>query len=323
MGSDGEGKIGQGAGATQPFEIAVIIPCYNEEVAIARTVDGFRKALPGARIYVFDNNSTDATAERAAAAGAVLGHEARPGKGNVIRRMFADVDADIYVLADGDATYDAGAAPEMVARLIDGRLDMVSGAREAAGGAAFRAGHRLGNRILTGLVQKLFSRSFEDMLTGYRVFSRRFVKSFPAISQGFEVETELTVHALQLRMPTDEIRTAYAARPEHSVSKLSTWADGFRILKMIGFLVKEEKPLQFFFGIALIAFLPSLAVFVSVFREFLATGEVARFPSLFVALSGFVIAALSIVCALILDTVSRGRREARHLRYLQYRAPGR
>ncbi len=309
--------------AIQPLaqDIAVLLPCYNEEAAIADTVAGFRAALPAARIYVFDNNSSDRTAEVARAAGAEVRFEPRPGKGNVIRRMFADIEADIYVLADGDATYEAAAAPALIARLVEGQLDMVSGARVSDETEAYRRGHRLGNRVLTGLVQRLFARSFNDMLTGYRVFSRRFVKSFPAISQGFEIETELTVHALQLRMPTEEMPTAYAARPENSVSKLSTWADGFRILKMIGFLVKEEKPLQFFLGIALIAFLPSLVVFLSVFREFLMTGEVARFPSLFVALSGFVIAALAVTCALILDTVSRGRREARHLRYLQIPGP--
>ena len=305
------------------YDIAVILPCFNEEAAIAATIEGFRQALPSARVFVFDNNSTDRTVENAAAAGALLGHEQRPGKGNVIRRMFADIDADIYVMADGDATYDAAAAPEMVARLIEGQLDMVSGARVSSQAEAYRRGHRLGNRVLTGLVQRLFSRSFDDMLTGYRVLSRRFVKSFPAISVGFEIETELTVHALQLRMPTEEMPATYSARPENSLSKLSTWGDGFRILRMIGFLVKEEKPLQFFFGVALIIFLPSLAVFLSVLREFLGTGEVARFPSLFVALSGLVIAALSVVCALILDTVSRGRREARHLTYLQHAAPRR
>ncbi len=302
-------------------DIAVILPCFNEEIAVAQTVEAFRSALPSARVYVFDNNSTDATASRAAQAGASVGYEMRPGKGNVIRRMFADVDADVYVLADGDATYDATAAPKMIARLITSNLDMVTGARLSRGTAAFRPGHRFGNRVLSGLVKRLFSRRFDDMLTGYRVLSRRFVKSFPALSRGFEIETELTVHALQLRMPAEEIGTEYSARPEHSNSKLSTFGDGFRILRMIGFLVKEEKPMQFFLGIALVVFLPSLVVCLSVFREFMTTGEVARFPSLFVALSGFVITALSITCALILDTVSRGRREARHLAYLQHRGP--
>lgn len=304
------------------FKIAVILPCYNEEVAIGQTVAEFRAALPGARIYVFDNNSTDATKARAAEAGAIVRSEEYQGKGNVVRRMFSDVEADVYILADGDATYDAAAAPAMVRLLIAGNLDMVNGARRHSDAAAYRRGHRFGNRMLTGLVQQIFSRGFDDMLSGYRVLSRRYVKSFPAASRGFEIETELTVHALELRMPTAEVQTAYRARPEHSRSKLSTVRDGFRIFRMIGFLVKEEKPLPFFSAVAAIVFLPSLAVFLSVLAEYFDTGLVARFPSLFVSLSGFVISALSLLCALILDTVSRGRRETRRLRYLDLPAPG-
>lgn len=298
--------------------VAVILPCYNEEAAIEATVQAFRAALPGADIYVFDNGSSDHTVDVARAAGALIGYEAAPGKGNVIRRMFADVEADIYVLADGDDTYDAAAAPDMIARLVEGNLDMVNGARVSHEVAAYRAGHRLGNHLLTGLVQWLFSRRFGDMLSGYRVFSRRFVKSFPAVSRGFEIETELTVHALQLRMPVDEVQTNYRARSEASQSKLSTFSDGFRILRMIAFLVKEEKPLPFFLSVAGAVFVPSLVQFISVFREFLQTGLVDRFPTLFVSLSGFVIAAMAVVSALILDTVARGRREARHLAYLGY-----
>lgn len=259
---------------------------------------------------------------RAAEAGAIVRSEGYQGKGNVVRRMFADVEADIYVMADGDATYDAAAAPAMVRRLIADNLDMVNGARRHSDAAAYRAGHRFGNRLLTGLVRQVFSRRFEDMLSGYRVFSRRYVKSFPAMSRGFEIETELTVHALELRMPTAEVETDYRARPENSASKLSTYRDGFRILRMIGFLVKEEKPLMFFSWLAALVFFPSLAVFLSILSDFFATGAVARFPSLFVALSGFVISALSLVCALILDTISRGRRETRRLRYLALPAPG-
>lgn len=304
------------------LRIAVILPCYNEEIAIGQTVAEFRAALPGAVVHVYDNNSTDATARRAAEAGAVVRQEAYQGKGNVVRRMFADVEADVYVMADGDATYDAAAAPAMVQRLIAQNLDMVNGARRHSDTAAYRAGHRFGNRLLTGLVQMVFSRRFEDMLSGYRVFSRRYVKSFPAMSQGFEIETELTVHALELRMPVAEMVTDYRARPANSASKLSTFRDGFRILRMIGFLVKEEKPLQFFSAAALVVFVPSLIVFLSVLADYFATGQVARFPSLFAALSGFVIAALSLVCALILDTISRGRRETRRLRYLSLPAPG-
>ena len=303
------------------LRVAVILPCFNEEASIAETVAGFRAALPEAEIWVFDNNSTDRTIERSVAAGAMIGHEVRAGKGNVIRRMFADVEADVYVMADGDATYDPASAPGMIEALISGNLDMVNGARVTDQSAAYRSGHRFGNLVLTSLVQRLFSRRFSDMLSGYRVLSRRFVKSFPAVSRGFEIETELTVHALQLRMPVKEIETPYRARPEGSTSKLSTWADGFRILKMIAFLVKEEKPLPFFMSIAVGVAIPSLVQFISVFREFLITSEVARFPTLFVALSGFVIAAMATVSALILDTVSRGRREARHLAYLQLPGP--
>lgn len=302
------------------FEIAVILPCYNEEVAIGRTVEDFRAALPMARIYVFDNASTDRTAEVARAAGAIVEREPRAGKGNVVRRMFADVNADIYVLADGDATYDAASAPEMIRRLVDGKLDMVAGARVSGETGAYRRGHRLGNRLLTGLVHRLFSRRFDDMLTGYRVFSRRFVKSFPAASQGFEIETELTVHALYMRLPAEEVQTRYVSRPEDSHSKLSTYADGWRILRMIGFLLKEEKPMQFFSLLALAAFLPSAFVFGSVFLEFMETGLVARFPSLIVAVAGMILSMMSLVCGVILDTVARGRREARYMSYLQHDA---
>lgn len=300
------------------LRVAVILPCFNEEAEIAQTVQAFAAALPEAQIYVFDNGSTDRTIEIAREAGAIIGHETQPGKGNVIRRMFSDVEADIYVMADGDNTYDASAAPAMVSRLISGNLDMVNGARMSDEIHAYRAGHRFGNRMLTGLVQSLFSRRFGDMLSGYRVFSRRFVKSFPAVSRGFEIETELTVHALQLRMPVDEMPSKYAARSAGSSSKLSTYSDGFRILRMIAFLVKEERPLAFFLTVSGIVFLPSVIQFISVFTEFLETGLVERFPTLFVSLSGFVIAALAVVSALILDTVARGRREARHLAYLRY-----
>lgn len=303
------------------FEIAVILPCYNEEAAIGQTIQEFQKALPSAKIYVFDNNSTDSTAKVAEGAGAIVRQEYYQGKGNVVRRMFADVEADIYIMADGDATYDAAAAPKMVQRLISDNLDMVNGARQHTDAEAYRSGHRFGNWMLTKLVQLAFSRQFEDMLSGYRVFSRRYVKSFPAKSGGFEIETELTVHALELRMPTAEVMTEYKTRPENSTSKLSTYADGFRILRMIGFLVKEEKPLQVFSTLALVIAVPSAIIFASVLGEFFDTGKVARFPSLFVALSGFIISGGSMMCALILDTISRGRRESRHMRYLQFPSP--
>jgi len=303
------------------FSIAVILPCYNEEVAIAQTISEFKAAIPEATVHVFDNASSDKTIEIAIRAGAVVHKETYRGKGNVVRRMFSDVDADIYIMADGDATYDAAKAPEMVKHLIVNNLDMVNGARKHTEIEAYRPGHQFGNWMLTILVQIFFGKKFKDLLSGYRIFSRRFVKSFPAKSRGFEIETELTVHALQLRMPTDEIQTAYRARPEDSISKLSTYSDGLRILKMIGFLVKEERPLAFFTSLALVILIPSLFLFVSVLIEYFDTGAVARSPSLFVALSGFIISALSLVCALILDTISRGRREARHLLYLQFNAP--
>ncbi|MBU2963179.1 glycosyltransferase family 2 protein [Citreicella sp. C3M06] len=323
--ADGLGLLDAFAGRARRAEpdpqIAVILPCHNEAAAIAQTVQQFRAALPQARIYVYDNNSTDDTARIARDAGAIVRFEPRKGKGNVVRRMFADVEADIYVMADGDATYHAASAPAMISMLMDGKLDMVNGARISTDAAAYRAGHKFGNRLLSGLVQTLFARDFNDMLSGYRVFSRRFVKSFPALSQGFEIETELTVHSLQLRMPAGEVPTPYSARPENSNSKLSTYRDGWRILRMIGLLVKEEKPLQFFAGLAGLMALPSLAVFASIFAEFMETGLVARFPSLFVSLTGIGLAALSLVCAVILETVARGRREARYMTYLQIPGP--
>ena len=301
--------------------VAVLLPCRDEEAAIAQTVAAFRAALPEAEIYVYDNASGDRTAEVAAAAGAIVRREERPGKGHVVRRMFADVEADYYVLADGDATYDAASAPGMIDRARADALDMVAGARRHSDAAAYRRGHRFGNRLLTGLVQYVFERRFEDMLTGYRVFSRRFVKTFPATSRGFEIETELTVHALQMRLPCAETPTPYGARPEGSASKLSTIRDALRILRAIGFLAKEEKPLSVFAGAALVLALPSAVLFASVLAEYMATGLVPRLPSLVVATGGIGLAALSVVCALVLDTVARGRREARWLAYLSYGAP--
>jgi glycosyltransferase involved in cell wall biosynthesis len=306
---------------SMPPRVAVLLPCRDEEAAIGATVSAFRAALPEATVYVFDNASTDRTAEVARAAGAEVRHEARPGKGNVVRRMFADVEADIYVLADGDLTYDASAAPAMVETLRSQRLDMLVGVRRASQDAAYRRGHRLGNRLLTGLVQRLFGRRFEDMLSGYRVFSRRFVKTFPALSQGFEIETELTVHALQLRLPAAEVETAYAPRPEGSTSKLSTYRDAVRILRMIGMLAKEEKPMLAFGAVAALLFLPSAAMFTSVLLEFLRTDLVPRLPTLVVSVAGMGLAVMCLGCALVLDSVARGRREARHAAYLQHPAP--
>ncbi len=302
--------------------VAVLLPCYNEGAAIGQTVRGFRDALPDATVYVYDNNSADDTVERARAAGAVVRREPMQGKGHVVRRMFADVDADVYLMADGDATYEAAAAPRLVARLLDERLDMVVGARRSEVEAAYRLGHVFGNRLLTGLLARLFGRSFDDILSGYRVFSRRFVKSFPVLSQGFEIETEISVHALELRMPVAEELTAYAARPPGSVSKLSTWRDGWRILTTIATLYRYERPLSYFLIIAYTLLLLAAILGLPLFVTYAHTGLVPRLPTA-VAITGLVLlASLSGVCGLILDTVVRGRREVRRLAYLALPAPG-
>ena len=296
--------------------IAVLLPCYNEEAAIAQTVAGFRAALPDALIYVYDNHSRDRTREVAAAAGAIVRTERMQGKGHVVRRMFADVEADIYVMADGDATYDAAAAPALVARLIDEQLDMVVGARRSEVEEAYRRGHRWGNQLFTSILASLFGRSFSDIFSGYRVFSRRFAKSFPALSRGFETETEISVHALELAMPVGEMVTAYGARPEGSESKLSTWRDGFRIARTIGHLFRIERPVLFYGGFGL--FLATVAVVMSIplAITFFQTGLVPRFPTAILATGLMILAFMSFMCGLILDTVVRGRREVRRLHYL-------
>ena len=302
--------------------IAVLLPCYNEEAAIAQTIAGFRDALPGATLYVYDNNSSDSTRAVAAAAGAIVRTERMQGKGNVVRRMFADIDADIYVMADGDATYEAAAAPALVARLIDEQLDMVVGARRSEIDAAYRRGHRFGNAMLTGMLAQVFGRSFTDILSGYRVFSRRFVKSFPVLSAGFEIETEICVHALELKMPTAEVVTAYAARPDGSVSKLSTYSDGWRILRTIAMLARFERPLAFFGFLALVFALMAIILSVPLVLTYLDTGQVPRFPTAILATGLMILAFLNFFAGLILDTVVRGRREVRRLAYLQYPPPG-
>ncbi len=302
--------------------IAVLLPCYNEEAAIAATVAGFRAALPGATVYVYDNNSRDGTRAAAEAAGAIVRTERVQGKGAVVRRMFADVDADVYVMADGDATYDAASAPAMVARLLDERLDMVVGSRIETAQAAYRRGHRLGNALLTGMLARLFGRSFTDILSGYRVFSRRFVKSYPALSTGFEIETDISVHALELRMPVGEVATPYSERPEGSVSKLSTYADGWRITRTILTLYRIERPLLFFGAIGGALALLALLLVAPVLVDYARTGLVPRFPSLILATGLMVLTALSFFAGLILDTVVRGRREVRRLAYLALPAPG-
>ncbi len=312
-----------GAAMTDQPVIAVLLPCYNEEAAIAQTVAGFRAALPDATIYVYDNNSSDRTMDVARAAGAVVRSERMQGKGNVVRRMFADIDADIYVMADGDATYDAPSAPALVARMVEEQLDMVVGARVTQAEAAYRAGHQLGNAVLTGMLTQLFGRSFTDILSGYRVFSRRFVKSFPVLTGGFEIETEISVHALELKMPVAEIATPYFARPEGSTSKLSTYRDGFRILRTIMTLYRIERPMLFFGAIGALLALGSVVLSIPLVSTYLQTGLVPRLPTAVLVTGLMILAALCGFTGLILDTVVRGRREVRRLAYLAFAAPGR
>ena len=299
-----------------PPRIAVLIPCYNEEVAIPRVIADFRARLPGATIYVYDNNSSDRTTQVARAAGAVVRTEMLQGKGNVVRRMFADIEADIFVLVDGDDTYDAASAPAMVQMLIDNQLDMVLGARQETAQDAYRRGHRLGNAVLTGIVRYVFGNRVSDMLSGYRVFSRRFVKSFPALTTGFETETEFTVHALDLAMPIGEIITPYRERPVGSASKLRTYADGIRILHAIVVLIKEERPLQFFSLAALVLLLIGFGLGLPVAMEFWATGLVPRLPTAVLSMGLVLLAFLALASGLILDSVARGRKEAKRLAYL-------
>ena len=308
-------------GARPPApRIAVLVPCYNEEVAIPRVVAAFRNALPEATVFVYDNNSRDRTREAALAAGAVVRTERLQGKGHVVRRMLADIEADVYVLVDGDDTYDAAAAPAMIRMMLDERLDMVTGTRVTDAAAAYRPGHRLGNAVLTGVVRLIFGNRISDMLSGYRVFSRRFAKSFPALAAGFETETEFTVHALELSMPVGEVVTAYRERPPGSPSKLNTWKDGFRILRTIA-LLRRERPLPFFALLALALALLSVGIAIPVFQTFLATGLVPRLPTAVLSTGLMLLAFLSLACGLILDTVTRGRMEAKRMAYLAIPAP--
>ena len=302
--------------------IAVLLPCYNEEAAIADTIAGFRTALPDATIHVYDNNSADRTVELARAAGAVVRTERQQGKGHVVRRMFADIDADVYVMADGDLTYDPKAAPEMVRMLLTDQLDMVVGTRQHEAVDAYRGGHVIGNRLFTGLLSGLFGRSFTDIFSGYRVFSRRFAKSFPVLSAGFEIETEMSVHALELRMPVGEIETAYGARPEGSASKLSTYRDGWRILRTIGTLYRIERPVLFYGGVGTLLLIVAILLAAPLVLTYLDTGLVPRFPTAILVTGMTIIAVLCWFAGLILDTVTRGRREMRRLAYLAHRAPG-
>ena len=308
------------AAQKQP-RIAVLLPCFNEEATIAATVSGFRQALPDATVYVYDNNSRDRTREIAAKAGAVVRSERQQGKGHVVRRMFADVDADIYVMADGDLTYDPDSAPEMVALLVSEQLDMVVGTRRHQAAGAYRGGHVLGNRMFTGLLARLFGRSFNDIFSGYRVFSRRFVKSFPVLSSGFEIETEMSVHALELRMPVGEVQTRYLARPEGSESKLSTYCDGWRILKTIATLYRVERPTLFYGGIGALLLIAALILSIPLIVTYLETGLVPRMPTAILVTGMTIVAVLCFFAGLILDTVTRGRRETRRLAYLSQDAP--
>jgi glycosyltransferase involved in cell wall biosynthesis len=302
--------------------LAVLVPCFNEEAAIAKVVADFRAALPEAAIYVYDNNSTDRTAEVARDAGALVRRELHQGKGNVVRRMFADVEADIYVLVDGDATYDAPSARAMIVRLSNDRLDMVVAARVEENASAYRPGHRTGNRLLTGFFASVFNATFSDILSGYRVFSRRFVKSFPVLSRGFEIETELSVHALELELAVAEVSTPYYARPAGSVSKLNTWRDGLRILSTILGLFRSERPLAFFSGLGIMLAIVSIGFSIPIFVTYFEQGIVPRIPTAILSTGLMLLAFLAIVAGLVLDTVTRGRREMKLIAYLQQRAPG-
>ncbi|MFD1253002.1 MULTISPECIES: glycosyltransferase [Devosia] len=302
--------------------VAVILPCYNEVDVIASVIAAFRAALPEAAVYVFDNNSSDGTAAAALAAGAIVRHVPQRGKGNVVRRQFADVDADVYVMADGDGTYDASQSRILVDTLLDGGLDMVVGTRRAIGdGEEYRPGHVLGNKVLTGTVANIFGRGFSDMLSGYRVLSRRFVKSFPALSRGFEIETELTIHALELRAPYAEVPTAYGSRIEGSTSKLNTIRDGFSILEMILRLFARERPRQLYLSVGIVTAIISLLLAIPVFIDYFETGLVPRFPTAILSGLGIIASLILGAMAAILDSVVTGRREAKRLRYLEIPAP--
>lgn len=298
------------------ISIAILVPCYNEATTVAKVVTDFKLALPHATVYVYDNNSKDNTSAIALAAGATVVHEPLQGKGNVVRRMFSDISADVYVMVDGDDTYDAKVAPAMVRRLVEKNLDCINAVRHSTALEAYRQGHEFGNWMLTTIVAKLFGRATKDMLTGYRVFSHKFVKSFPVVSKGFEIETELTVHTLELRMRSEDVDTDYGARPEGSVSKLSTYKDGFKILWMIFKLIKLERPSLFFNSFAAVAVLVALALFAPVLADYLHTGLVPRLPTAILSALIVMLAILSALCGLILTSVTQGRREVKQLAFL-------
>lgn len=301
--------------------IAVLVPCYNEEQAIAQVIGDFLENIPEATVYVYDNNSKDRTIEVARAAGAIVRSVSRQGKGHVVRRMFRDVDADVYVLVDGDATYHAPSAPMMINQLLDHQLDMVVGARVEESRTAYRRGHRFGNRMLTGFVRWMFGAVFTDILSGYRVFSRRFVKTFPVLSGGFEIETELTIHALELELPVAEVVAPYYARPEGSASKLNTWRDGLRIFSMIVKLYRSERPLRFFSVLGAVVAIAAMILAMPVVITYVEEGAVPRLPTAILSMGMMIVASAAVGCGLILDTVTRGRREMKLLAYLTQAAP--
>ena len=299
-------------------QLAILIPCYNEALTVAKVTADFHRVLPEATIYVYDNNSRDDTAANAAGAGAIVRHENMQGKGHVVRRMFRDIEADFYILVDGDDTYDANIAPEMVRLAMEGPYDLVNCIRREIEQTAYRQGHRFGNQLLTGMVRRIFGDRIQDMLSGYKILSRRFVKSFPALSEGFDVETELTVHALELSMPVAHVEGDYRGRPEGSESKLRTYRDGLRILWLIAILFKHERPMQFFSWIGSLLAILSLVLATPVVFHFFQTGLVHRLPTAVLAMGIMLVAVLSFMTGLVLDTVTRGRREARMLAYLQH-----
>jgi glycosyltransferase involved in cell wall biosynthesis len=321
--ADVDNSMAAGTSAGTATRIAVLVPCHNEEAAIEKVVADFKAALPAAAIYVYDNVSSDRTSELAARAGAIVRREPMKGKGHVVRRMLADVEADVYVLVDGDATYDAASAPAMVELLQSESLDMVTGERVTGEQSAYRPGHRWGNVWLTGLVGVMFGNRIHDMLSGYRVLSRRFVKSFPILSKGFEIETEMTIHALELRMPVAGVPTPYGARPNGSNSKLSTLKDGVRILLSILKLIEEKRPLAFFGVLAIFLALLSLVLAYPLFVTYFETGLVPRFPTAILTSAIMLLAFLSLSAGVILDTVTRGRREAKRMWYLSLPGPRR
>ncbi|MGO4360846.1 glycosyltransferase family 2 protein [Terrabacter sp. RAF57] len=298
------------------LRIAAIVPCHNEEAAVGRVVTDLRRAVPSMDVFVYDNCSTDRTREVAEAAGAEVRVEERPGKGHVIRRALADIDADVYVMIDGDDTYDAYALPEMLTTLLDGPFDQVIGVRVAAGKSAYRAGHQLGNRMFNQVVSRIFGRPVTDMLSGYRVFSRRFVKSFPAMSRAFEIETELTVHAINNRVPQSEVPVTFVDRPEGSESKLRTYHDGFRIARMITRLMHHERPLALYSTIAALAMLTAVGIAVPVVQEYLDTGIVGRFPTAFGAASLVIVGFIILVVAILLDGLRKVRQETTRIAYM-------